>query len=94
MNEVYPIEVEVLENDYELDIDETDSFDVFAESAIVIQKLTGDKYEGSYIVEPKTREQILETKDKLLIDNITVMQVPYWQTGNEYGDTVYIASEV
>ena len=52
-------------------------------------------YEGSYEVIPKAYdEQILPTKDKYLTDDVSVKRVPYYQTSNEYGDTVYIALEV
>ena len=52
-------------------------------------------YEGEYIVTPKAHEsQTLETANKLLEENVLVLDVPYFQTSNEYGDTVYIASEV
>lgn len=52
-------------------------------------------YEGEYEVIPKAYEsQTLETKDKLMEDNVFIFSVPYFQTSNEHGDTVYIASEV
>lgn len=52
-------------------------------------------YTGEYEVIPKAHEsQTLETKDKLMEDNVFIFSVPYFQTSNEHGDTVYIASEV
>lgn len=52
-------------------------------------------YRGEYEVIPKAHEsQTLETKDKLMEDNVFIFSVPYFQTSNEHGDTVYIASEV
>lgn len=54
-----------------------------------------EAYAGEYEVIPKAREsQTLETKDKLMEENVLIFEVPYFQTSNEYGDTVYIASEV
>lgn len=52
-------------------------------------------YDGEYTVTPKAHEsQTLETANKLLEENVLILNVPYFQTSNEYGDTVYIASEV
>lgn len=57
--------------------------------------LEAEVYDGEYTVAPKAHEsQTLETANKLLEENVLVLDVPYFQTSNEYGDTVYIASEV
>ena len=48
-------------------------------------------YDGDYIVIPKAREeQTLETKNKVTRDNITVKEIPYHETLNEYGYTITI----
>lgn len=52
------------------------------------------KYDGDYEVIPKAyRDQILETTDKLMVRNVLVYKVPYEETHNESGTTVYIAKE-
>lgn len=52
-------------------------------------------YEGPYSVIPKAYfEQTLETAQKYMTDDVTVSQVPYYETSNNYGTTVYIANEV
>lgn len=52
-------------------------------------------YSGEYEVTPNAHcDKILRTQDKLLKENITVSKVPYFETSNEYGDTVYIAEGV
>lgn len=51
-----------------------------------------DPYPGPYEVIPKTVEQILATKDKDCIDDITVTEIPYAETSNVFGTTVTIAS--
>lgn len=51
-----------------------------------------DPYEGPYEVTPKTVEQILETKDKNMVDDVTVHEIPYAEVSNTYGTTVTIAS--
>lgn len=48
-------------------------------------------YEGDYIVTPKANEEvILETSYKLLTDDVTVLEIPYYETSNVSGYTVYI----
>lgn len=52
-------------------------------------------YNGPYDVIPDARyDRTLETKDKLLTENINVSKVPFHETHNDYGTTVYIAMEV
>lgn len=54
-----------------------------------------DVYDGEYTVIPKAHEaQVLETAQKLLLDDVTVTKVPYYETSNIYdGKTVYIAED-
>ena len=57
--------------------------------------IIGEKYTGEYEVTPKAYiEQELETQNKVLTKNIKVKEIPYFETSNIYGDTVYIGSEV
>ena len=71
------------------------SADLNIESPIVIGGSVLPAYAGEYIVTPKAYEdQTLATKNKRMKDNVTVKAVPYWETSNKYGETVYIASEV
>ena len=66
-------------------------FSVTVASAIVM--VTGDPYEGAYTVVPTTSEQILETRAKTMLDDVTVTEIPYQQVTNEAGGyTVSIAS--
>lgn len=54
-----------------------------------------DLYDGTYVVTPAAnRDQILPTKNKILLEDVTVLKVPYYETSNISGNTVYIASEV
>lgn len=55
-----------------------------------------DAYAGDYKVIPKAFDsQVLETANKVLKENVTVSEVPYWETSNESnGTTAYIAKEV
>lgn len=53
------------------------------------------EYEGQYEVRPLANEKVvLPTKDRVLLKDVTVDEVPYFETSNKYGETIYIASEV
>lgn len=55
----------------------------------------GEYYEGNYTVTPKARTaQTLQTKNKTMKENVTVLEVPFFETSNEKGTTIYIANEV
>ena len=50
------------------------------------------QYEGEYVVTPLAANNVvLETKDKMCNDDITVLKIPTYQTHNESGITFYIA---
>lgn len=52
-------------------------------------------YKDSYEVTPKTTEQVLQTKDKHLTDDVTIKSIPFFDVSNTAGgSTVYIGSEV
>lgn len=54
-----------------------------------------DYYEGTYKVVPKVTEQKLETRQKFLIEDVIVKEIPYFDVSNESGgSTVYIGNEV
>ncbi len=67
-----------------LDVDlETDTIEII--------KTDAESYEGPYNITPLAfQEQEFETKDKILEENIKVKEIPYYETSNQYGDTVYI----
>lgn len=50
------------------------------------------RYEGEYTVDPLANNSIiLETKDKLCTEDITVNKIQTARTTNQYGTTFYIA---
>ena len=52
-------------------------------------------YTDGYEVTPKTYSQTLDTANKLLRDDITINEIPYFETSNEEdGITVYIANTI
>lgn len=61
----------------------------------VIHMGGGEPYRGDYVVTPKAdTATTLSTKGKTMLDNVTVQKVPYYETSNDKGYTVYIAAEV
>lgn len=53
------------------------------------------QYEGGYEVTPKVSEQTLPTAKKLMSEDLTIKEIPYFEVGNNSGgDTVYIAKEI
>jgi len=56
--------------------------------------LNGDfsVYSGPYEVTPTMEKQVLETKQRTLLDDVTVKKIPIYETSNlSGGTTVYIA---
>lgn len=53
-----------------------------------------DKYTGGYTVTPKVwSESVLETKRKLLSDNVTVTKIPQYKVSNDYGGYTLIIGD-
>lgn len=70
---------------------------VDATAEIVTRIQTGDypTYAGPHEVTPKAAEaQTLKTERKVVLHDITVLEVPYWEASNISGMTAYIANEV
>lgn len=47
-------------------------------------------YDGETEVEPKTVPQTLETKNKSVLSDISVLKIPYFETSNIKGTTAII----
>lgn len=47
-------------------------------------------YTGSYDIIPSVEEQILNTRNRLLSDDLSIKEIPYFETSNPYGETIYI----
>ena len=74
---------------FDVTFSDNQSFDVdFGNTATITP------YTGTYDVIPKVKGQVLETKEKYMNDDVTVYGVPYFETSNESGTTVYIAGEL
>ena len=89
------VEEEELCYDLETESDEL-CFDLDIEETIVIDPSAHDYYRGDYVVTPRAfSATVLETADKLMRDDVTVLEIPYFETSNLGGGyTVYIADEV
>lgn len=63
------------------------------EGLTVIEEVDLPYYDESYSVTPRIDEIKLSTKGKAMSDDITVNPIPYYETSNEFGHTVYIGGE-
>lgn len=68
-------------------------------SGVSLRGLSGvsevEYYEGEYTVTPEVEGQTLETAGKMMGDNVTINDIPLYDTSNTSGGTtVYIASGV
>lgn len=92
MDVVNVYEVELEDSVYDLDVDDGSELDVDLDTAILIND--ADPYEGDYTITPKVAAQVMETAGKVMTDDVTVLAIPYYDTSNPYGTTIYIGSEV
>lgn len=61
----------------------------------VIETVPGSVFDGDYEVTPQAHDEtVLATQGKLMSKDVTVHRVPYYETSNTYGQTVYIAEEL
>ena len=51
-------------------------------------------YQGEYEVTPKVTAQSLATRNLMMLDDVSVLAIPYYENPNQSGTTVYIANEV
>lgn len=67
----------------------------FGQIQAVTEFVGGDPYQGEYVVTPKTDAQTLPTKGKVMTDNVTVNEIPFFEVNNTSGgSTVFIAKEM
>ena len=52
-----------------------------------------ESYQGDYIITPKIKSQFMKTKNKKMEGDVTVLAIPYYETSNLSGKTVYIGGE-
>ena len=89
------VDVDILGGLIEVEPELTGDIDVEAELSSIIAYSTAETYDGAYEVTPMADvEQVLATAQKLMADDVTVHKVPYYETSNDHGMTVYIAEGV
>lgn len=47
-------------------------------------------YNGDYTVIPKTTIQKLETKEKRMLDDVTIREIPSYKVSNDKGGTTFV----
>lgn len=53
-----------------------------------------EMYDGSYEAIPKVDEQLFRTANKMMVGDFAVKGIPYYETSNQKGITVYIADDI
>ncbi len=96
---VNDIELNVEPGCYELNFEDNTSksgiFDFDLTDIIVQQSdYQAEKYKGPYDITPATTSQVMKTKNKRMTDDVLIRAVPYFETANESGHTVYIANKI
>ena len=72
---VIPLDVTIATNDMTIEVDIKDG------SGGMLPP-----YEGEYVITPKPfLEQVLETKNKSMTDDVTVLEIPYSEVANPQG---------
>ena len=63
--------------------------------SLSIPQSTGEVviYDGDYEVIPRVESQTLNTRSKTMRDDFTILAIPYYETSNPTGKTVYIGGE-
>ena len=57
----------------------------------VPERMDSDVYTGNYIVDPRFETQTLETKNKLMYDNVTINEIAVSRVSNpQGGNTIWI----
>lgn len=79
--------------DTQLEVVEGETVTFSADSYIDIRHSSEiDDYTGQYIVIPGTADITLKTAQKRMLDNVTIQEIPTYQTANEKGTTFIIGS--
>ena len=67
----------------------------FGDIQTITKLVGGEVYAGEYNVVPRPTEQVLNTKDKIMINDLKVFAIPYAEVSNTTGGiTVTIGDEL
>lgn len=61
---------------YSMSVDENKPFDMELGEAVVVNRVSGETYDGDYTVTPTTETQTLATSYLVCTDNITINPIP------------------
>ncbi len=77
-----------------VEVEQTFNVD-FGDVQTVTKYVGGTPYDGDYTIIPKVSEQTMPTKEKVMIDDVLVKAIPFFNVSNTSGgSTVYIGKEV
>lgn len=60
----------------------------------IVEGGTVPLYDGDYVVTPKTTAQTLPTANTRMAEDVSILQIPYFEVSNQTGKTVYIGKEL
>jgi len=80
-------------NTFDVDFTSSETFNTIMDQVV---KVYPDPYDGDYEVMPTVEDNIvLNTKQKTMLDDVTVKKIPVYEIDNpQGGTTVYIAMEI
>lgn len=79
------LDVDYSYEEYELTVDDGESYDVELDTVIKVEYITGDMYGGPYEVTPKIESVVLATRNKTMNNDVTVFEIPYVEVRNPVG---------
>lgn len=75
--------------------DQNKQLDTEFDNIQIVPEYINDPYEGEYMVTPRVEAQTMFTKDKVMMDDVTIKEIPIYRTSNTSGgNTVFIGKEV
>lgn len=83
------------EKEFLIGFENTEEFNAsLSENIIIVDEDAIPVYTGETEITPRTHSNILlDTKNKRLLSDINVLKVPYFETSNVSGITVYIGGD-
>lgn len=76
---------------FHLSLAEDSDFCMEFESSLI--PMTENVYRGPYVISPRLTEQKLDTGSKICSEDITVLEIPYFEVGNISGKTAIIGGK-
>ena len=95
---ILPMRIDISLNEsrqeYDLQLEQSQyDFSIDPAESILVNNYSD--YDGPYIVTPKIIDQTLNTRDKHMLDDVLIKEIPYYETTNvQHGLTVFIGSSL